>query len=210
MAVKDIFQPDNLFSEVMTKIFDILLLNILWLVCCVPIFTFGASTTALYYVMMKLVRDEENGIVRGFFKAFRENFRQSLPITGLFFLFAAVLTVDFHVLGQNGTGSASVMYGGCCVLLIFGTAVFGYTFPLLARFENTVKNTLVNGARIAAAHLPQTAAIVVINSAPLIWFLMSSDTCSVIFWIWVFAGEGLSAFLISKIVVRIFDKFITV
>lgn len=96
------------------------------------------------------------------------------------------------------------------MLLIFGTAVFGYTFPPLARFENTVKNTLVNGARIAAAHLPQTAAIVVINSAPLIWFLMSSDTFSVIFWIWVFAGEGLSAFLISKIVVRILDKFITV
>ncbi len=111
MAVKDIFQPDNLFSEVMTKIFDILLLNILWLVCCVPIFTFGASTTALYYVMMKLVRDEENGIVRGFFKAFRENFRQSLPITGLFFLFAAVLTVDFHVLGQNGTERNGKCFG---------------------------------------------------------------------------------------------------
>lgn len=210
MAAKDIFQPDNLFSEVMTKIFDILLLNILWLICCIPVITFGASTTALYYVMMKLVRDEENGIVRGFFKAFKENFRQSLPVTGFFFLFAAVLTVDFHVLGQNGTKSASVMYGGCCVLMIFGTAVFGYTFPLLARFENTVKNTLVNGAKTAAAHLPQTAAMVVINAAPLIWFLVSPDTFSVIFWIWVFAGEGLSAFLISKIVVRIFDKFITV
>lgn len=75
MAAKDIFRPDNLFSEVMTKIFDILLLNILWLICCIPVITFGASTTALYYVMMKLVRDEENGIVRGFFKAFKENFR---------------------------------------------------------------------------------------------------------------------------------------
>ena len=53
MAVKDLFQPDNLFSEVMTKIFDILLLNMLWLICSLPVVTFGASTTALYYVMMK-------------------------------------------------------------------------------------------------------------------------------------------------------------
>ena len=86
MAVKDLFQPDNLFSEVMTKIFDILLLNMLWLICSLPVVTFGASTTALYYVMMKLVRDEENGIVKSFFKSFRDNFRQSLPVTALFAL----------------------------------------------------------------------------------------------------------------------------
>lgn len=66
MTVKDIFQPDNLFSEVMTKIFDILLLNLLWLLCSLPAVTFGASTTALYAVMMKLVRGEENGIVKSF------------------------------------------------------------------------------------------------------------------------------------------------
>lgn len=208
MAAKDIFQPDNLFSEVMTKIFDILLLNFLWLVCSLPVVTFGASTTALYYMMMKLVRDEESGIVKGFFKAFRENFRQAFAVTGLFLVFAAVLAVDFHVLGQMGTGSASVMYGGCCALLVFGTAVFGYAFPLLAKFDNTVKNTLFNGAKIAATHLPCTAVMVVINAAPLVWFLLSPDTFSIIFWIWVFAGEGLSAFVISKIVVKVFDEFI--
>lgn len=208
MAARDIFKPDNLFNEVMTKIFDILLLNFLWLLCSLPVITFGASATALYYMMMKLVRDEESSIVRGFFKAFKENFRQSLPVTALFFVFAAVLTVDFHVLGQTGTGSASVMYGGCLALLVFGAAVFGYTIPLLAKFDNSVKNTLVNGVRIAATHLPQTLVMVVINIAPLAWFLLSPDTFSVIFWVWVFAGEGISAFLISKVVVKVFDEFI--
>lgn len=85
MTARDIFKPDNLFNEVMTKIFDILLLNFLWLLCSLPVISFGASATALYYMMMKLVRDEESGIVRGFFKAFKENFRQSLPVTALFF-----------------------------------------------------------------------------------------------------------------------------
>lgn len=208
MAARDIFKPDNLFNEVMTKIFDILLLNFLWLICSLPIITFGAATTALYYVMMKLVRDEESGIIRSFFKAFKENFRQSLPVTISFFMFAAVLAVDFHVLGQTGTGSASVMYGGCFALLIFGMAVFGYTFPLLAKFENTVKNTFANGAKIAATHLPQTAVMVTINTAPFAWLLLSPDTFSVIFWVWVFVGEGVSAFVISKMIVRVFDEFI--
>ncbi len=208
MAVKDIFQPDNLFSEVMTKIFDILLLNLLWLLCSLPAVTFGASTTALYAVMMKLVRGEENGIVKSFFKSFRQNFRQSLPVTALLFIFGAVLAVDFHVLGRTGTKGASVMYGGCIALFIFGAGVFGYVFPLLAKFENTVKNTLVNGAKIAVTHLWQTAVMILINSAPLVWFLISPDTFSVIFWLWVFVGEGVSAFMIAKIVVRVFDAFI--
>ena len=208
MAVKDLFQPDNLFSEVMTKIFDILLLNMLWLICSLPVVNFGASTTALYYVMMKLVRDEENGIVKSFFKSFRDNFRQSLPVTALFLGFAAVLFIDFHVLKGAGTRSASVMYGGCFVLLIFGAGVFGYTFPLLAKFENTVRSTLGNGAKIAVTHLPQTVAMILVNTAPFAWFLLSPDSFSVVFWLWVFAGEGVSAFVIAKIVVRVFDEFI--
>lgn len=94
------------------------------------------------------------------------------------------------------------------MLLIFGAGVFGYTFPLLAKFENTVRSTLVNGAKIAVTHLPQTVAMILVNTAPFAWFLLSPDSFSVVFWLWVFAGEGVSAFVIAKIVVRVFDEFI--
>lgn len=90
-----------------------MLLSVLWLIGCVPVFTIGASTVALYYVAMKMVRDEEEGIVRRFFRAFRENFRQSIPVTLILFLFIGVLAADFHILGRSKQKIHSLMYGGC-------------------------------------------------------------------------------------------------
>ena len=87
-----------------------MLLSVLWLIGCVPVFTIGASTVALYYVAMKMVRDEEEGIVR---RSFRENFRQSIPVTLILFLFIGVLAADFHILGRSKQKIHSLMYGGC-------------------------------------------------------------------------------------------------
>ena len=68
---------DNVIVRALNKICDMCCLNVLWLVCCIPVFTIGASTTALYTVMLKMVKNEEGYIFRGFFKAFKENFKQS-------------------------------------------------------------------------------------------------------------------------------------
>ena len=192
----------------MTKVFDVLLLNLLCILCSIPVITGGASMTAMYYVMMKLVRNEEGRILKGFFKLFRENFRQSVPLTLLFRAVIGILAADFHILGGNRQGSASVMYGGCITLFVLFMAVYGYVFPLLARFENTVKNTLLNAARIAVTHLPSTIVILILNCVPFIWFLVSPGTFAAIFWIWLFAGTGAAAFVNSLILARIFDEFV--
>ncbi len=202
------FQQDNTFNNIMTKIFDVVLLNVLWLIGCLPIITIGASTTALYYMTMKMVRDEEGGITKGFIRSFKENFRQSVPLTLMFLVFVGVLAADFHILGSSGENSSSMMYGICITILIIGGAVFGYVFPLLAKFENTVRNTLSNAARIALTHLWQTAVIVVLNLLPVIWLLVSPETFAKVFWIWFFAGTGASAYINSMLLVKIFDKFI--
>lgn len=190
----------------MTKVFDVVTLNVLWLVGCIPIVTIGASTTALYYMIMKMVRDEEEGIFWGFWHSFKENLRQSIPITLLFLGLSGILAADFHILGNSKEETASVAYGVCVTLLILEGAVLGYVFPLLARFENTTKNTLVNAAKIAASHLPQTACILTVNFLPFIWLVASPETFSRIFWLWFFAGTGASAWLNSLLLVRIFDS----
>ena len=71
---------DNPVISGMSRIFDMMCLNVLWLVCSLPIFTIGASTTAMYTVMLKVVKNEEGYIVKGFFKAFKENFKKSTII----------------------------------------------------------------------------------------------------------------------------------
>ena len=77
MAFKDNFRGDSAYTQIMTKIFNIFWLSILWLLCCIPVITIGASTIALYYVMLKLVKDEETTVTREFFHSFKQNFLQS-------------------------------------------------------------------------------------------------------------------------------------
>ena len=69
------FNMDNKFFTVMGRIADLCILNIICLVCCIPIVTAGASITAMYYVTLKMVRNEEAYIVRSFFKSFKDVFK---------------------------------------------------------------------------------------------------------------------------------------
>lgn len=100
------------------------------------------------------------------------------------------------------------MYGFCVALGIVCAAVFSYVFPLLAKFENTIKATFGNAARLAASHIGQTLVITAVNLLPLIWFLISPQTFSAIFWIWVFVGGGVQAFVNSLLLVKIFDRLV--
>lgn len=207
MAFKDNFRGDSAYTQIMTKIFNIFWLSILWLLCCIPVITIGASTIALYYVMLKLVKDEETTVTREFFHSFKQNFLQSLPVTVIVLVVVVVLVADFHILGAAGRAQgASFMYGFCIVLGIICAAVFSYVFPLLAKFENMVKKTFENGARLAASHIGQTLVITAVNLFPVLWFLISSQTFSAIFWIWVFVGGGVQAFVNSLFLVKIFDR----
>ena len=74
------FNMDNKFFVFMGRVADLILLNILCILCCIPIVTAGASITALYYVTLKMARDEESYIIRSFFCSFKQNFKQSTLI----------------------------------------------------------------------------------------------------------------------------------
>ena len=206
MAFKDNFRGDSAYSQIMTKVFDVFWLSVLSILCCIPVITIGASLSALYYVMLKLVRDEETAVTRNYFKAFKENFLQSLPVTVILLVIVGILTADFHILGQNTGKNSSIIYGCCVVILLATAAVFSYVFPLMARYQNTIRKTFENAARLAASHLWQTAVMVVVNLFPLGWFLISAETFAAIFWIWVFVGLGIQAFVNSLIIRKIFDK----
>lgn len=206
MAFKDTFRGDSAYSQIMTKVFDIFWLSVISILCCIPVITIGASISSLYYVMLKLVRDEETAVTRNYFKAFKQNFLQSLPVTLLLLVIIGILTADFHILGQSGKQNASIIYGCCVVILLAAAAVFSYVFPLMARYQNTLRRTFGNAARLAASHLWQTVVMVVVNLFPLGWFLISAETFAAVFWIWIFVGMGIQAFVNSLIIRKIFDK----
>ena len=195
---------ENPIVQGIGKIADFVILNLLWLLCSLPIITIGASTTALYSVMLKLVKNEEGYVVRGFLKAFRENFKQSTLIWLIFLLLWLILIVDFSSLKfmpENIGGILQILFLVISGLLV-GMSV--YAFSLQARFENTIKNTLKNALILVFAKLPYTLLIIILSVGPVIITILTPQTLIIGLLLWLFIGVALVTWLNSFLLRRIF------
>ena len=92
---------DNMIIRVLTRIFDFILLNILWVVCSIPIVTMGASTAALYSVMLKITKNQDGYIIKDYFKAFCENFRQGTIVWMILALLGSLIGADMAIVSRD-------------------------------------------------------------------------------------------------------------
>ena len=130
-----IFDMDNKFFRFMSKVADLCILNIICVVCCIPVITAGASITAMYYVTLKMVRNEEAYILRSFFKSFKQNFKQATIINLIMLLIGVVLYVDLNVSKAMQGGAGQIFQ---VIFMAFGLIyfiLFLYVYPVLARFS---------------------------------------------------------------------------
>ena len=203
------FNMDNKFFSVMGRVADLIILNVVFLICCLPIVTIGASLTALHYVTLKMARNEESYIVRSFFKSFKQNFKQATIINLIMLAIGALLYLDLNIV-SNMTGSMSkVLY---VVLIAFGfmyLIVFLYIYPVLAKFYNSIKNTFRNALLMAIRHLPYTILMAVITIAPAsVLLIQSFRVQSTVLMLLVMMGFALEAFINGHFLVKIFDNYI--
>lgn len=188
----------------MGKIADMVLLNILWIVCCIPIVTAGSATTALYSVMLKMVRDEESYVVRSFFHAFKENFKQSTMIWLLFLGFSGLLWVDFYFWNlENRMGKIIIV--PLAVVLFLAVITLQYVAPILAFFENRTSKVLKNAFLMATGYMPYTILILAVSLLP--WILLFFSNFMIFsFWNLVI-GFSLSAWINAHFFRKIFEKY---
>lgn len=192
----------------MSKVADLCILNIICVVCCIPVITAGASITAMYYVTLKMVRNEDAYIVRSFFKSFKQNFKQATIINLIMLLIGVVLYIDLNVSKamQGGAGQIFQVIFMAFVLIYF--ILFLYVYPVLARFYNTIKNTIKNALFMAVRHLPYTVVMVLIAACPLLLLLVKSyQIQSTLFVLFLLMGFALIAYCNSFFLVKIFDNY---
>ncbi len=199
-----LFNYDNPIWRGIGKFWDVLIVNILWFICSIPIFTIGASTTALYYVTLRLVRDEDGYTFRSFFHSFKENFKQATIIWFLMILVGGVLCVDvWFVLmsGRISRGPVQMLLSSIFLgLLIIWFLVFTYVFAVLARFYGSVRRILFNALFMSMRHILYTVGIIAIDA--LIIFL----TFTYLPFLSAF-GVALIAYVNSFFMNRIFKKY---
>lgn len=197
---------ENPIMQGIGRVADFIMLNLLWILCSIPIITIGASTTALYTVMLKLVKNEEGYIVKGFFKAFKENFKQSTVLELIFLVASTILIVDFTALRLMPGKLASAMWIFLVLMLCLLICTAVYAFSLQARFVNTVKNTLKNAVILVFAKLPFTALLLILTAGPVFVTFLSGQTLMIGFMVWLFGGVALVTWLQSFILRHIFKK----
>ena len=168
--MRSLLNPESPAMRFLTKIGYTIILNLLWFLCSLPLFTIGASTTALYAVMQKLVRNEESGIVSAFFTAFRQNFKQATVIWLIMLATGVVIVADAVLLGRlraTSTGTAAVIWtlllAAIFACMIVYVIVLAYIFPLLSIASNTTANMFKNAFLIGTHYLFVTILVVLIH-----------------------------------------------
>lgn len=158
------FNQDNPFWNGMERIFDVFVLNILWLVCCLPIVTIGPATTAFFYALIQLLRGENGYISRDFFRSFRQNFRQGIllgvPLTAV----GAFLALDITLCYRSGTGIYTFFMVFFAVLFLFWAFLTLYSFPLLAKFEKTNREILIWAFTLSIRHAGRTLLMLAVSA----------------------------------------------
>ena len=158
-----LFNLDSPIMVFLGKVGDLIWLNVLTMICCIPIVTVGASITALHYVSIKMVRNEEGYLTKNFFKSFRQNFFQATVLWVLMLFILAVAGADFYFLSMmEGTVVEVVKIGLYAVFLFFFFSSI-YWFPLLSKFENSLRNIVKNSLLLSIMHFPKTIGILLIH-----------------------------------------------
>lgn len=163
-----IFNLDSPLMAGLSKLADLIWLNILAFICSIPIFTIGASLTALNYVALKMVRNQDGYVTRDFFKSFKQNFKQATIIWLIMVLIFVVIVGDLFIFTFS-TLTFPVWLRialGVIGILVFLATI--HVFPVLARFDNTVKNTIKNSVFMGILTLPKTFLMGVIWVIPML------------------------------------------
>lgn len=189
------FSYESKFSQMMIKLSYSCWLNLLWLICSIPVFTLGAATTALYDVSLKIVRDEETSITRQFFRSFCRNFRQATVLWLILLAAGLLLAGDgwiLYHLRAASTGAMAVIWTLLLALIIVAAIIYVivlmYVFPLVASVSNTNWAMLKNSFLIGIHYLFCSILVFAIHFA-MFYVVVAVFTPAMIF------GEGLCALL---------------
>ena len=205
----NLFRYDNKFFEALGKISNIVILNLLCILSCLPIITIGASATATYLIAMQIVKDEESYIIKEFIKRFKENFIISTKIWIIMMIIGGVLCFDFYIskLIINEYMRIILQFILLMISIIFAFSIT-YVFPIAYKFENTVKNTMINSILISIQHLPHTIVMTLVNLSPIILIFMLSDYWGQILFFYTVIGFAIIAYINSIFFNKIFKQYI--
>ena len=204
--MEPIIRTDNPVAVLLSRVFDLMVLNILFLLCSLPVITLGAAATAMYDVIFRLRRGEEPSVIRAFFRAMKGNFRQATVLwlgllAGLLF-FGADLYIVLRVIDP----AYRLLQIPVLVMLLGLTGVGLYGFPLLTVYSDTIRRTVKNALLLSLGNLPVTIFFLAVPALVVYLCLFSAQLAVLTFSLVLFMGCAALASLYAIFLQRIFDR----
>ncbi len=167
-----LFSPDGRFARFMNLLWSLILTSGLWILCSLPVITAGAASAAAYYAMAKTVRFHTGSTAPEFFRCFKQNLRQSLPLSiGLTLALALCIVEAMYLYGDESVPLWFLYVFYLMALLLAALGI--YIWPCLSRFEMGNMALLRMGVLLLFRYLPYTLAFLLGLAALLagIWLM---------------------------------------
>ena len=190
------------------RMFDLMVLNVLWLLCCLPVFTFGPASSALARVMITLVRGGSEAVAKNYFIAFRRDFGRAV-VLGLIGLAGLAIAVSDILFAVSLSGGMKILF--LIVAVLVSSLVFSYLayiFALHAFFENSIAGQIRNALSLAAASPMETLAIWLCFAVPVAAILLLPRIVLVyIGFLYILFGVSCPAYFAAKHQAKVIARF---
>lgn len=190
---------DSKFYKWGTLLGDLIIITLLWLVCSIPVFTIGASTTALYYVTTRQLSNREGYVTRDFFKSFKQNFLEATAVTFIIGILLAVIYVNLRFFNPNTT--ISIIIYLIQYVILYEIIIFTiYVFPVLSRFDLKLGALIKTSFFMANRHLLTTITCAILFVA----IVMIFKKCGIL----IILCAGVYGILTSLMFMKLFRKYV--
>lgn len=188
-----IFNPENAVFRMINKLLDLMVLSLVWAVCCIPVVTAGAASAALYYAVVKAVRHQRSYPVREFWKSFRANLKKGILIQVIWLMLAAMMLISdvplFAALLNGKEIQDRVLLVLLAVKAVFLAGMPCWLYPLLSRFEQRLLRLAEAALYMLLRYFPITLLGVILLLGA--WLLLAWEPLLVVL------VPGITAMLLS-------------
>lgn len=193
------FSTDSKLYRFMCKLTDIVKLNLLWLIFSLPIVTLGISTIAAYTVALRISEGQEGYIAHDFIKAFKANWKQGIPMSFITLICIWTIYLDFQIFSKAQEHQVVFLVIGIIAAYIFTFSLL-YVYPLLARYENTILNSIRNSFNIGMRYFLRSLLLIIIVAFELAIMLWNTKTWILL----IIVGPAFIMLTISSFAIMIF------
>ena len=202
-----LFSFDNPVMQFISKIFDLDILNMIFIFSCIPVFTVGASLCALNYVSLKMVRNEDPYIWKNFWESFRQNFKQGTLVWILTLLVCTFLGMDFYIINSQETTMFAVIRVLLWIICVILLSMFLYVFPIISHFVCSTRQAIKNALLMSIGHLPYTAVLLLVCGGIVYLCAISANAFAITIVLSGICGFSVMSFSACLLFNRIFKKY---